>query len=31
VVLAGAYYYRNQMLDLDKQLLFEEASSSTYL
>jgi hypothetical protein len=30
-VLVGAYYYRNQMLDLDKQLLFEEAGSSTYL
>ena len=28
--LAGIYYYRKQMLDMDKQLVFEESSASRF-
>jgi len=28
---AGLYWYRNQMLDMDKRLTFEDLSRSTFL
>jgi hypothetical protein len=29
-VLAGLYWYRNQMLDMDKRLTFEDVSRTTF-
>jgi hypothetical protein len=29
-ILTGLYRYRKQMLDMDKQLVFEESSASSF-